>query len=310
MTDHAPDVDISIVVVNWNTKELLLDCLNAVYLTVKKVTFEVWVVDNGSTDGSVEAVKRRFPSAHVIANKKNLGFAAANNLAFRRMSGRYALLLNSDAILTEGSVESLHDFMEAEQNVAIACGQLLNPDGTKQNSVAPFPSLPTLLMNESVLRVLFPKKFPGKWKTYRAPIDVDSCIGACMIVRRAAMQELGLLDENYFFFFEETDWAKRMKQGDWRVCFVPSARILHLQGKSVGMNADARIMFYRSRYIYFKKWHPRMYTLVVAVIFSRLTVNTLLTLIGLCFTLGLNKSLKRRFTIYSQLIAWHMKGCP
>ncbi len=106
-------MDISIIVVSYNTKILLLECLSSIFATIKEISFEVWVVDNNSTDGTPEAVRERYPAVKVIANRENLGFAAANNQAFRSMSGRYALLLNSDTVLTEGAVQALYDFMES-----------------------------------------------------------------------------------------------------------------------------------------------------------------------------------------------------
>ena len=303
-------MDISIVIVNWNTKKLLLDCLASVYETVKNISMEVWLVDNASGDGSVEAVKRIYPSVNIIQNRKNLGFAAANNKAFKKMQGRYALLLNTDTILTKGAVEKIYDFMENSPKTCMACGQLLNQDGSRQNSIANFPNLLSMMCNETLLRVLFPKKFPGKRKRYTLPVEVDSCIGACLMVRKKAMDDVGLLDESYFFFLEETDWAYRMKQAGWKVFFVPSARIFHLQGQSVGHNTRSRIMFYRSRYIYFKKWHKRSYPLIRLIIFVRLLINTGLNLMGIVGTLGMHAGIRKKLFIYSGLIRWHIHGCP
>jgi len=146
-------MDISIIIVNWNTKRLLLECLSSVFKTINKLSFEIWLVDNASSDGSVEAVKQNYPDVKIIQNKKNLGFAAANNIALESMSGRYALLLNTDTILTNGAVENLFDFMEKNQDAGMACGQLLNQDGSKQNSIANFPGILSLLGNESLLQI-------------------------------------------------------------------------------------------------------------------------------------------------------------
>lgn len=193
-------MDISLVIVNWNTKVLLLDCLAAIYNTVKNVSMEIWVVDNASSDGSVEAVKQFYPDVKIIQNSKNLGFAAANNKAFKRMRGRYAVLLNTDAILLKRAVKTLYNFMEKTPEAGMSCGQLLNPDGSKQNSIANFPGLFSLLLNETLLRILFPKRYPSKRKEYKNPIEVESCIGACLMVRKKTMDHVGFLDESYFFF--------------------------------------------------------------------------------------------------------------
>ena len=303
-------MDISFVIVNWNTRGLLLNCLTSIYQTAAGMDFEVWLVDNASSDGSVAAARMAYPKIHVIENTRNLGFAAANNLAFTQMRGRYAVLINTDAQLREGAVQSLFDFMEEVPEASMACGQLLNKDGSKQNSIAPFPTLLSLISNETLLRLLFPQRYPSKRKHYPAPIAVDSCIGACIMVRKIAMDRVGFLDERYFFFLEETDWAYRMKRAGWKVFFVPAARIYHAQGKTVGGGFAARILFYRSRYQFFEKWHKRKYFLVRLFTFSRLLVNTLLNLSAVGFTLGLERRLKEKLKIYTKLVQWHLKGCP
>jgi hypothetical protein len=303
-------VDISIVIVNWNTRELLLDCLASVYDTLKELSFEVFVVDNASSDGSVAAVRESYPQVRVIQNEQNLGFAAANNKALRIMQGKYALLLNTDAILTEGAVAKLSGYLEVHGDVAMTCGQLLNADGSKQNSVANFPTWLSLLCNETILRLLFPQKFPSKRRDYATPIQVESCIGACLMVRKAAMEAVGLLDERYFVFMEETDWALAMHRAGWKSCFVPDARIYHLQGQSAGHNVRARIMFYRARYQYFRKWFPQSWRFHALLIVMRLTINVLLNGIGLILTLGLHEGIRGRLALYLQLLSWHLRGCP
>jgi hypothetical protein len=303
-------LDISVIVVSFNTRGLVLDCLASVFETIKDISFEVWLVDNNSTDGTVGAVQKVYPAVVIIENEENLGFAAANNQALRQMNGRYALLLNSDTVLTKGAVRQLYEFMEHTPEAGMACGQLLNQDGSKQNSIANFPSLFTLLANETALRILMPDKFPSKRRDYPSPIEVNSGIGACLMVRRKAIDDVGFFDERYFFFFEETDWAYRMKRNKWAVYFVPSARIYHAQGKTVGSGVNSRIMFYRSRYLFFKKWHRYSYPLLYSIVFLRLLVNALLSFIGLLFTLGFKESIRRKLIIYARLVIWHLKGCP
>jgi len=303
-------LDISIIIVSFNTKGLLLDCLASVFETVKGISFEVWVVDNNSTDGTVEATREKYPTIKIINNTENLGFAAANNQAFRLMNGDYALLLNTDAVLTNGAVKELFDFMEANPTAGMACGQLLNLDGSRQNSIANFPTTLTLLLNETFLRIFLPKKFPSKRRKYVSPLKIDSCIGACLMARKKAMDDIGFLDERYFFFFEETDWAYRMKRGKWAVYFVPTANIFHAQGKTVGSSVNARIMFYRSRYLFFKKWHPHSYPLFYLTIFLRLLSNIILSLTGLLLTGSFKNSIRKKFIVYAQLFIWHLNGCP
>jgi hypothetical protein len=308
--EQADCLDLSIVIVNWNTRELLLDCLASVYATVREVSFEVFLVDNASTDGSVAAVRAQYPQVKIIQNEKNFGFAVANNKALRIMQGKYALLLNTDTVLTEGALATLLRYMENNAEVGMACGQLLNADGSKQNSIANFPSLLGLLCNETVLRLLWPQRFPSKRQEYRASIGVESCIGACLMVRKAAMEAVGLLDERYFFFLEETDWAFAMHKSGWKSCFVPEARIYHLQGRSAGHNIRARIMFYRARYQYLRKWFPQLWPLHALLVVVRLLSNALLNGLGLILTLGLHRGIRGRLALYLQLLSWHLRGCP
>ncbi|VBB47672.1 Glycosyltransferase, group 2 family protein [uncultured Desulfatiglans sp.] len=304
------NLEISFIVVNWNTREYLLACLESIHRTVTDIPFEIILVDNASLDGSVEAVEKRFPEVHIIRNETNRGFAAANNQAFTPMRGRYALLLNTDAVLLDGAVKELHTFMETQTDAAMACGQLLNRDGTRQRSVAAFPSWLTLIANETLLSLLFPRKHPGKHRCPATPHPVDSCIGACLMVRSSAIREVGGFDERYFFFFEETDWALQMKKAGWSSYLVPQARIIHDQGQSVGQNVRARIHFYRSRYRYLRKWHPRSFVLLWTLVFLRLLVNTLLASAGVLLSFGTARALRRRLKVYIQLIFWHLKGCP
>lgn len=304
-------MDITIVIVNWNTKDLLRNCLGSVYQTVRDLSFEIIVVDNASRDGSVAMVRESFPGVDIIENSENRGFSAANNQALRIMKGRYALLLNTDTILTEGAVHELVAFMDGHDEVGMAGGQLLHEDGSRQNSVANFPTLFSLLMNLPLLEVLFPARYPSKRYEHREPLPVESVIGACMLVRGKAMDEVGTLDEGYFFFFEETDWAFRMQGAGWKVYHVPSARIYHLQGRSIGRDASSRIAFYRSRYRFFGKWRGRAYnTVVCGVVFVRLLANWLLTSAGVVLTAGVSRELRDKWAVYSRLVLWHLRGCP
>jgi GT2 family glycosyltransferase len=214
-------------------------------------------------------------------------------------------------VLTDHAVERLFAFLEAHPEAAMACGQLLNADGSKQNSVAAFPSLLTLLTNTSLLEYLFPRKYPSKRYPHREPVAVDSGIGACLLVRKRAIDEVGMFDERYFFFFEETDWAFQMRRAGWQIYHVPDAFIYHLQGRSIGRNVASRIAFYRSRYQFFEKWHGRPYYRTVRlVILLRLFADRLLTGLAVLLTLGLKRELRDKGAVYGRLLLWHLHGCP
>jgi GT2 family glycosyltransferase len=305
-------MDVSIIIVNWNTRELLLNCLSSVFATAGGLEVEIFVVDNGSTDGSSEAARREFPGVTIIQNTVNRGFAQANNQALAQATGRYVLLLNSDAALTEGSLQGLVSFMDRTPKAGIAACQYMDTDGSRQNSFDNFPTLATELLNKSILKLLFPARYPGKRRHYREPLAVDSVIGACMIVRAEAVRQVGVLDEDYFFFLEETDWCFRMRRAGWHVYHLPHISVYHLQGKSKEKSpVRAWIEYYRSLYLFFKKNRSGVsyYVLRTGKVL-KLLVNTLLVALGILCTLGMNKGLVRHFRIYGGLLTWHMRGCP
>ncbi len=304
-------MDISIIIVNWNTRELLGKCLESVGTTVRGLSHEIIVVDNASADGSVVMLRERFPHVRLIENPENRGFGTANNQALRAMTGRYALLLNSDAVLTENAVSELFSCMENHPEAAMACGQLLNADGSRQNSIAAFPSLLTLMTNMPLLEYLFPGRYPSKRYPHPEPVEIDSGIGACLLVRKTAIDAVGPFDERYHFFFEETDWAYRMRRAGWTILHVPTAFIYHLQGQSIGRNLHSRIEFYRSRYQFFRKWRNRpCYIAVCVVILLRLVLDWFLTSVGMLLTLGLRRELRDKWAVYGRLLVWHLRGCP
>jgi GT2 family glycosyltransferase len=273
---------------------------------------EVFVVDNGSTDGSGVAVRERFPEVGLIENPMNLGFARANNQAMSRAAAKYLLLLNPDTRVKEEAIKRLISFMEAHSEVGIAGGQLLNSDGSKQNSIANFPSLATELLNKNLLRWLFPNRFPGKERNYSEPIEVDSVIGAGMMVRRETTEQVGLLDEEYFLFLEETDWCYRMKKGGWKIYYVPQAEIYHFQGRSAEREKKrARVEYYRSRYLFFKKNRGSLqWSILLMGLIIRLWVELISMSVACLFTLCLIKKWTTRLSIYGYLLWWHLRGCP
>ena len=305
-------MDLSIIIVNWNTKDLLLQCLESVYQTIKRVEMEVFVVDNGSMDGSIAAAKGRFPEVKFIQNEINLGFARANNQALSLAKGRYLLLLNPDTQVKKGAIERLISFMDAHPEAGGAGAQLLNSDGSRQNSIANFPSLATELLNKSLLRWFFPSVFPGKERNYPEPIEVDSVIGACMVVKRDAIEPVGLLDEGYFLFLEETDWCYRMRRTGWKIYHVPQAEIYHFQGKGVEMEKKkARVEYYRSLYRFFKKNRGRLQWFILLIgSVIKLVVELVFMGIASLLTFFTIKKWENKLSIYAYLMWWHLKGCP
>jgi GT2 family glycosyltransferase len=305
-------MDLSIIIVNWNTKEFLLPCVRSIFENEQRMGWEVVVVDNGSKDGSADEIRETFPFVNLIENERNLGFSKAINQGLQKASGRYALLLNPDIQVKDGAIERLVSFMDAHSDVGVAGAQLLNSDGSKQNSIANFPSLATELLNKSLLRWLFPKKFPGKEIRYSGPVEVDSVIGACMMVRRDALDWVGLLDEDYFLFLEETDWCYRMKRAGWKIYHVPQAEVYHFQGKSAETEKKkAKVEYYRSRYHFFKKNRGNLqWFILLSGLMIRLAFELLMMTVASLVTFFAIKGWRRKLSIYAYLLRWHLKFFP
>jgi N-acetylglucosaminyl-diphospho-decaprenol L-rhamnosyltransferase len=254
-------IDVSIVLVSWNTRDLLLACLDSIPDAVGAQRADVWVVDNGSADGSVTAVRAWRPASaelpvYIIENQHNAGFAAANNQAIVASTGRYVLLLNSDTVARPGSIERLVRFADERPGAGLVGAMLLNPDGSYQGSFADFPSLHSELLSASSLGPLlfgrwYPNYGPGQAQATR---QVDYIQGACMLARRAAVEQVGLLDEAYFMYNEETDWCLRMRRADWETWYLPAARIVHYGGQSTKQVRRTMVQaLYRSKVRFFRK---------------------------------------------------------
>jgi len=305
-------IDLSIIIVNWNTKDLLIPCLTSIPRMMQGFKMEIFVIDNDSRDGSVSEVKKTFPFVYLIENEKNLGFAKAANQGLKKASGEYALLLNPDTRLKGETIERLISFMDQHLEAGLVGAQLLNADGSKQNSIANFPSLATELLNKSLLRWLFPKSFPGKEEDYSEPIEVESVIGACMMVRREAMDQVGLLDEHYFLFLEETDWCYRMKKAGWKVYHVPQAEVYHFQGKSAEREKErARVEYFRSRYHFFRKNRGNLQWFILFIgLLIRLGFEFIAMIVASMITLFMIKGWRKKLSIYAYLLWWHLRFCP
>lgn len=252
-------MDLSIIIVTWNVKEDVVRCLRSLPEARGELRLEVWVVDNGSSDGSVEAVRRQFPQVHLIANPQNLGFARANNQALRQARGRYILLLNPDTVVHEGALERMVRFMDRHPQVGVLGPQLLNPDGSLQYSCRRFPSLGAMLFRGTWLGDLVPRtRFEQEYLMadwpHDEPREVDWVSGAAMVVRRAALREVGPLDERFFMYCEDMDWCARFWERGWKVMYFPGAQVTHFLGRSSRQRSRRAILeFHRSMFLYFQK---------------------------------------------------------
>lgn len=268
-------VDLSIIIVNWNTKALLANCLQTVadnLARITNLTAETLVVDNASTDGSLEMVRAEFPWVRLLANDQNLGFARANNRAYSQSDGRFILLLNPDTELLPGTIVELLDFMARHPQTGVSGARLLNPDGSLQQSCYRAPTIGRELW--SLLHL--DKIFPG-YVTYNmtdwdvtSPRTVEVLKGACFLLRREAVGQDQLFDEAYFMYSEEVDLCHRIHKRGWTLHWVPMAEVVHHEGQSTKQAAGSMfIHLYQAKLLYFRKnsgpWTARFYKIVLLI---------------------------------------------
>ena len=249
-------LDLSVIIVNWNTRDLLAQCIESVYRTVMGISFEIIVVDNASADGSADRVRERFPQVQLLQNDENVGFARANNQAAVASKGRYLLLLNSDALLQAGAVQALLDLAKAQPHAGVAGAQLRNLDGSFQASHSPFPTLwREILILSGLGRWLFGRQYPSHGPDEnRGPQEVDYVEGACLLVRHEAYMAVGGLDEGYFMYAEDVDLCRTMCQQGWQVWYQPTAVVTHLGGgSSASRRPEREADLYASRVRFFRK---------------------------------------------------------
>jgi GT2 family glycosyltransferase len=249
---------VSIVIVNWNTLPLLRACLDSVRATCPDISYEVAVVDNASTDGSAAWLKANEPGITLIQNTENVGFARANNQGIAACHAELVLLLNSDAQLQTHTLQRLLKAMDDHPKAAAAAPMLLNADGSFQAG----PNDDLTLLNETLLalglaRLARGGHYPGYGSD--APAGTYAWLGGtCLLMRRRALEQVGLLDADYFMYTEEADWCWRARQAGWSLWYEPSAQTVHLGGGS-SRNAPAqmRAALYKSKIIFFQKHRPR-----------------------------------------------------
>jgi N-acetylglucosaminyl-diphospho-decaprenol L-rhamnosyltransferase len=271
---------ISVVIVNYNTRDLLEHCLNQLLVSQVDRAISVFVVDNGSRDGSVDMVHEKFPDVELIASSRNLGYAAANNLALERIlerwqiagkpSGNSALLLNTDCFVQPDSLQITADFLDRHPEAGIVGPKLVLRDGSLDLACRrSFPRPVNALWKLTGLSLLFPNspRFASYNLTYLDPdetAEVDSVVGAYMMVRLDAIDETGLMDDSFFMYGEDLDWAFRIKQRGWKVYYYPATTVLHYKGATSSRQSYRLIIeFYRAMYLFHRKHYaPEMFTIV------------------------------------------------
>jgi GT2 family glycosyltransferase len=261
-------VDLSVVIVSWNVRDLLQACLESLRPAWERTWAEVIVVDNASTDGTPDLVREEYPAVRLIANQANRGFGAANNQGMAASSGRLILLLNPDTVVLPGALETLAAFLDAQPRAGLAAPRLRNPDGTLQRNAFRFPGLRQVALDLFPLHPrLVESALNGRYRREpRAaqPFAIDHPLGAAMMVRREIWEETGGFDEDYFMYAEEVDWCWRIREAGWTIWQVPAAEIVHYGGQSTRQAPDWMfIELWRARYRFFRRHHGLFYQAAV-----------------------------------------------
>ena len=307
-------MDLSIVIVSWNTRALTLDCLASLEVALVDagvaMVAEVLVVDNASSDGTVAAIAARFPSVRVIASPRNLGFAAGCNAGVRAASGRHVLFLNSDARIDGQALGGCVDFLDHHADVGVVGPQLLDVAGRRRNSIHNAPTLTSELVPKALLQFLFRRRFPSRRWVGDRPLDVEAVTGAAFFARATAIAEVGPLPEDYFLFLEETDWCLRMRRAGWRVVHLPTFFAVHIAGASSKRRDPAltRIEYHRSLYHFFRVNRGMGSTAMVFALRLLKTVFYLIVRVPVGLVGGERGRASLR--VHRSVLAWHLRGCP
>ncbi len=255
--------DISIIIVSWNVKTLLRACLQsltAACQTAPNLTSEIIVVDSASSDGSPDMVRAEFPQVTLIASDQNLGYAGGNNTGAKNAAGQYLFILNPDTVLQPDALAKLINFMEDHPKTGAVGPKLLWPDGSVQSSRRRFPTVGSLFWESTLLGQWFPNnRYIQRYHMVDTSPDtlqqVDWVVGAAIFIRRAAWEQVGPIDQDFFMYFEETDWCYRCAKAGWDIYYLPTAEITHYEGKSSEQVVAARtIRFQRSKLRYTQKY--------------------------------------------------------
>jgi GT2 family glycosyltransferase len=262
---------LSVAIVSWNTREMLLDALHSIYVAPPSFPFEVIVVDNASADGTAAAVAERFPQVILCANAENTGYARGNNQAIERARGAYILLLNPDVLLPAEGLETAVKFMVAHGQAGALGVRQVHPDGRLQRSVRGFPSPLSVCWELIGLSRLLPQSrtfgaYRMTWFDYKHVAEVDQPMGTFLLIRRTVIEQVGMLDEAFPIFFNEVDWCLRCKRAGWKIYFTPDVEIVHYGGASTSqvfaaMAWESRrglLGFYAKHYRALRYWPLRL----------------------------------------------------
>jgi GT2 family glycosyltransferase len=280
---------LSIIIVSYNSLNFLKDCLDSINKNKPSASFEITVVDNASSDGTVEAIRKDYPHLKLIENARNEGFAAANNMAIKSSSSEYILLINSDCRVYANSIDRLLKFADSSKDAGIAGPRIINSDGSVQLSCRKFPSFLDAGMHSILTNIAPDNPFSRRYKLADINRDevskVDWVSGSCMLIRRAALIDTGLMDEKYFMYVEDTDLCYQMWKKGWKVYYFPESEILHHIGGSTKNNAlsgavTSSIRMQKSvLYFFWKNYRKTLKVLLLPFLLMLLGIRIFLTFI-------------------------------
>ena len=290
-------VDVSVIIVNWNARDYLLKCLKSLGDSTKKCNIEIIVVDNNSSDGSVEAVRNNIKEVKLIVNNENLGFAKANNIGIEQSKGRYVCLVNSDIKVLDGCIDLMCDFMDDNAKTGLLGPKTLNSDMSLRKNCQRFPTLWSLFCRSLFLHKAFTKSkiFSSGIMTefaHDSVVDCEVLPGCFLMARREALKEVGLLDESLFIYAEDKDWCKRFWDTGWKVSFLPKAKAIHYAGVS-SSNAPARFIVEKLKadFFYWKKHHSKPSQILFLIIMS---VHHLVRILGWSITYVVKPTIRQK----------------
>ena len=239
-------MDLSIIIVSFNTRQLLKDCLDSIGSATNNIKLEIFVVDNNSSDGTAAMIKKDYPKVKLLANKKNLGFSKANNQALKLAKGKYVLILNPDTKLAHDTISEMIKFMEENPKIAVSTCNVELPNGQLDRDCRRhFPTPWRAFCHFSKLEKLFPRSrlFDQYYFGYLSPAtehEIDSCVGAFMMVRQSIVKKVGLFDEDFFFYGEDLDWCWRFKDAGYKIRYTPITKIIHYKGAASGIKSASK----------------------------------------------------------------------
>ena len=267
-------VDMSIVVVCWNNKAYLDPCLKSLYDGGLKSSFDVVVVDNGSTDGSQKMLAEKYPQVKLIQNAGNVGLGKASNQGIEATNGRHVLLLNNDTLVNAPALDVLVEYLDAHPKAGATAGRLLNPDGSFQSGFAPFSTLLEEFLIVTHIGELLWAGYPSHGDAQEIK-ETGWMSSACLLVRRTALDQIGLLDEGYFIYGDEADLQYRLNKAGWKVVFLPNSSIVHFGGRSMD-RWKRRKMVYRGKMMFYKKNYGFVSAFFLRVLFFFMSLVKLL----------------------------------